>query len=199
MLQNNPMKQTSNISNMKIEDFGLLQSRYQSLTLANRAKAVLADAEPALQAADRILTQLAEQKESKQAFEKLRRNSLLVGKMRPSDAKVALMDHTCDFLKETARKLATWRKTMERLSAGEAIATENNKEFIQGDQPLALAVSGCMGISNYISIIQLALMDISKGDSKNAGKYASMMAEIRRCATVLSDYENASSFQALVH
>jgi hypothetical protein len=184
---------------MKIEDFGHLQTRYQSLTLASRAAAVLADAEPALQTAERILGTLAESKQTKEAFDRLRKNSLLIGKMRPSDAKVMLMDSTCDFVAETTRKVGAWRKTMERLSKGEAIMMENNKEFISMEQPLAMAVQACMGLSGYIAIVQLALTEMAKLDAPNANKYASMTSEIRRCATVLSDYENASSFQAMVH
>ncbi len=199
MLDNNSLPQTLGLAHMKIEDFGELQARYQALTISKRAQMVLADATPALEAAARILTALAEMKECKQAFDKLRRNSMLMGKLRPSDARVALMDSSCDFIGETARKLASWRKALERLAQGEAVGKENNKEFIRINEPLAIVIAGTFGVSNYISIVQLALMEISKLDSQNAAKYSAMTAEIRRCATVLSDYENASAFQSIIH
>jgi hypothetical protein len=183
---------------MKIEDFGELQLRYQPLAPGARATAVLADAHVALQVAERVLTKLSERSDCKQFFDKIRKNSMLIGKLRPSDARVALMDSSCDFIKETLRKLGAWRKTLERLAAGEGIAKDKgNKEYIRSDDPISLSVAGSTGISNYISIVQLVLMDVSKAE-KNAPEYATMTAEIRRCATVLSDYENAASFMSLV-
>lgn len=198
MPQSNVQTENPGLSNMKIEDFGELQLRYQPLAPGARATAVLADAHIALQVAERVLTKLSERSDCKQFFDKIRKNSMLIGKLRPSDARVALMDSSCDFIKETLRKLGAWRKTLERLAAGEGIAKDTgNKEYIRSDDPISLSVAGSTGISNYISIVQLVLMDVSKAE-KNAPEYATMTAEIRRCATVLSDYENAASFMSLV-
>lgn len=203
MLQTNAATQASgqsaSLASLKLEDFGQLQARYQALSIAERAKAILVDAKPALEVAQRIVATLAAQDDSKKIFDAIRNNSMLIGKMRPSDARIALSDKSCNFLDETARKLAAWQKTMERLSQGEAIGTQGGKEYIKSDEPLALSVSSAGSISSYISVVQLALMEISRKDKSNASKYASMIAEIRRCSTVLSDYENASLFHALVH
>ncbi len=198
MLQDTQTGSQHGLAHMKIEDFGLLQARYQPMKVSARAKAVLEDAQPALQVAERVLNALSSLTETKASFDKLRKNGMLMGKLRPSDARVALMDSSCDFIKETTRKLATWRKTLERLAAGEGVGADSQKDYIRSDEPVALAVAGAIGISNFISIVQLALMDISKLDSKNAATYSVMTAEIRRCATVLSDYENAAAFQSLV-
>jgi hypothetical protein len=198
-MQNSAAIQSSGLSSMKLEDFGQLQVRYQALPIAARAKAILEDAAPALQTAQRIIAGLNDQPDMKKIFDKIRKNSMLIGKMRPSDARVALMDKSCDFLKDASHKLSAWQKTMERLSQGEAIASEGGKEYIKSDEPLALLVASTGSISSYMSIIQLALMEISRADKANAGAYVSMTAEMRRCSTVLSDYENASLFHTLVH
>lgn len=199
MLSSNAAKMSQGLLNLKIEDFGELQARYQAMRLSDRAKAVLSDAEPALKTAERIFSELGANDACKQVFEKLRKNSALIAKLRPSDARVALMDGSCDFLKETQRRLATWRKTMERLAGGEAITSSGNREYIRAEEPLAIAIVSALGISSYISIVQLVLMELSKSDEAAKLKFASMTAEIRRCATVLSDYENASSFEKVVH
>lgn len=179
------------LSRLKIEDFGELQARYQALSLSERASHVLADACPALQMAERIFSELSTHASCKELLDKLRKNSMLVAKLRPSEARVTLMDDSCDFMKETLRKLAIWRKTMERLASGEAIGYNGSKEFIRAEEPLALTIAGTFGISNYLSIGQLVLMELSKMEGNKKKEYASMTAEIRRCATVLSDYENA--------
>lgn len=178
-----------------LEDFGVLQSRYQALGLAGRAQAVLADAAPALKAAEHALSALAEHPQGKKLFSVLRGDSLLIGKMRASEAKNMLMDSACDFVEGTRHKLAAWRKTIERLSNGEAIMSEGGKEFIPGHAPLALALIGNACVSNYLSIIQLAFAELAKTDSS----YKITVAEIRRCSTVLSDCEVASGIDKLVH
>lgn len=184
---------------MKLEDFGELQTRYASMKIGARAAAVLEYADAALQTAERILKTLSSDANSKQAFNNIRKNALLLGKMRPSEAKALLMDGNDDFLGGTSRKLAAWRKTMERISQGESIAKEKDHEFIPSDAPLAMAIAGCYGISNYISIVQLALGELAKIDTKNADSYKSSITEIRRAATVLSDCEHASGIDKLVH
>jgi len=178
-----------------LEGFDVLQSRYQALGLAGRAQEVLKDAEPALQAAEHVLNLLSEHPSSKKLFTGLRGNSLLIGKMRASEAKNMLMDASCDFIEGTRHKLAAWRKTIERLGSGEAIMSEGGKEFIPGHAPLALALIGNACVSNYLSIIQLAFAELAKTDST----YSATISEIRRCATVLSDCEVASGIDKLVH
>jgi len=180
---------------LPLADFGALQTRYQALRLASRAEAMLKDADPALQAAEQLLDVLSAHPECKKLFVSLRANSLLIGKMRPSEAKNMLTDTSCDFIEGTRHKLAAWRKTMERLGQGEAIMSEGGKEFIPGHAPLALAILGNACVSNYLSIIQLVLAELAKIDEE----YKSTVAEIRRCATVISDCEVASGLDRMVH
>lgn len=193
--QSSPLSTTS----IPLEDFGQLQARYQSLPLTGRASAVLKDAAPALQTAEDILKSLADSHNIKLIFAKIRKNASLTGKMRPSDARDLLMDNGSDFIDGTRRKLAAWQKTLERISNGEDIVSENDREYIPIDAPVALAIAGTSQVSNYLSIIQLALMELSKSDAKNSDKYRDMMSGIRRCATVLSDCENASDISKAIH
>lgn len=187
--------QPPKLISMPLEDFGQLQARYQGLPLANRAGTVLKDAAPALQAAEHILQSLSSHPDVKQLFASVRKNSMLIGKMRPSEAKNMLMDSSCDFIEGTLHKLAAWKKTMERISSGESISKENGKEFIPNTAPLALAIIGSTSIGNYLSVVQLALMELSKKDTS----HATTVAEMRRCSTVLSDYENACGIDKIVH
>ena len=184
---------------MQIEDFSVLQSRYQSLTLAKRAEVVLDDAGPALQAAENVLNKLSQQQHLNQALANIRKNATLIGKMRPSDARNTLLDPSINFIEATQHKLAAWSKTMRRLSLGEAIISADGREFIPGDAPLASAIAGNACISNYLAMVQLIWSELVKINSANAGSYNSVIAETRRCATVLSDYENASAITTSVH
>src|SRR5690606_37331956 len=91
------MSQNQNYANtpldaIKLEDFGKLQARYQAMQLSPRAQAVLADAETALKTADRILANLGNHKRIGEVFDSIRQNSVITGKMRPSEAKNMLMD-----------------------------------------------------------------------------------------------------------
>lgn len=177
---------------VKLEDFGELQARYQKLGLAKRAESVLYDAEPALQLAEDILGKLADSKPVQQALGNIRKSAPLIGKLRPSEAKNILMDSSADFIESTRRKLAAWRKTLERLQGGEAIVVVGGKEALPGDSPLALAIMGNSSVSSYLSIIQIVLGEAVRVDGKNASHYAKTTAQVRRCATVLSDCEIAS-------
>jgi len=201
MMQNNThsVSPLSPLLAAPLEDFGHLQERYQSLGLARRAATVLLDAEPALQTADRLLTSLAAHSKITPAFDRVRKNHVLTGKMRASEAKNLLVDDNDDFIEATRRKLAAWRKTMERLAQGEDIVSGQDKEYIPSTAPLALAIAGIASISSYLSIVQLALAELVKIDARNAKRYTSSMAEIRRCATLLSDCEHASGIHTLVH
>jgi hypothetical protein len=184
---------------MKLEDFGKLQERYQTLGLAHRAGAMLADAKPALSMAETILGTLSSTVKTKQLFDSIRKNSLLIGKMRPSDAKVTLMDNGNDFIDVTRKKIAAWRKTMERLSMGEGIVVENSQEFISSREPVCAAIGSVTALSNYLSVVQIAIGELVKTDADNAPYYNSMITKIRRCATLISDCENASCLTAQVH
>lgn len=194
-----PSMQTAAPEGMKLEDFGKLQERYQRLGLADRAQAVLIDAEPALQAADRILASLAATPKVRPVFDGIRKNHALTGKMRPSEAKNMLMDANSDFIETARHKLAAWRKTMERVSKGEGIVQENSREYIPNHMPVAVALASVCSASGYLAIIQLALGELGKADNRHATQYASDLARIRRCATLLSDCENASAISALVN
>lgn len=181
-----------------LADFGQLQQRYQSVTLAQRAQMVLADAQPALQIAESILQKLAGSNPVKQVLAKMRGNALLAGKMRPSGARDLMIDGSADFIAGSLHKLAAWRKTMERLGSGEDIVSIGGRETVPAASPLALAIAGNACVSNYLSVVQLALSELIRNDRKNATSYRALLSDIRRCATVLSDCEYASGIASLV-
>ena len=186
-------------SQLQIEDFSLLLSRYQSQNLARRATMVLLDAKPALLVTQKVVDALAANKHLAQALKNIRGNSALIAKIRPSEARNALLDADNDFIKATRNKFAAWSKTLERLSQGEGIEKENGREFIPCSTPVASAVMGNACISNYLAMMQLVLSELVKIDSANAELYAPLVAENRRCATILSDYENASAIASSIH
>lgn len=199
------MTPTSNFSNtpldaMRLEDFGKLTDRYQAMSLSPRAQAVLADAETALKTADRILANLANNSKITEVFERIRKNSVITGKMRPSEAKNMLMDSSNDFIDVARHKLAVWKKTMERISQGEGILYDHKKkEYISSHVPLAMAIHSASTVCVYLSTIQLAFSELMKLDSENAHKYVMDSAKVRRCSTFLSDCENAARFTEVVH
>ena len=197
-MQRNSESQSVHLMSVPLPDYGQLQKRYQALKLAERAQTVLIDAKPALKTAEEILRTLAATHNMKQLFVKIRKNTVLSDKMRPSDAKNLLSDPGNDFIEGTLHKLAAWQKTMSRVAAGEDIFCKNDKEFISFNSPLSLAIAGTSGLSNYLSIIQVALMELIKTDNKNAERYRTTIAEVRRCGTILSDCENASGISACI-
>ena len=191
---------TSNKTNqLKIQDFSFLQSRYQPLGLAQRAQVVLNDAKPALQAAEDILSTLAQNAKYARALDNVRKNIALVGKMRPSDARNALLDASSDFIEVTRRKLAVWSKNMQRLGQGEAITKIGGREMIEENSPLASAIAGNSGLSNYLAMIQIILGELVRIDAKHINVYTALIAETRRCSTVLGDYENASAISSSIN
>ena len=184
---------------LALEDFSKLQARYQTLGLAERAKAVLKDAKPVLQTAERILSSLAAHPGVKQIFTDIRKNPALVGKMRPSEAKTILLDDSNDFIVSALHKLTSWRKTMERVSQGEGIVNDKGREYIPGTMSVAMALLSVSTVDAYLAVIQLALMEMAKKDPARAGDHQSNIVKIRRCATLISDYDHASSIRALIH
>ena len=198
-MQQNSQSRSSQPVAIPLMDYGKLQERYQSLRLIQRAEAVLQDAEPALKIAEDIVRSLATINAMKQVFVKIRKNSMIAGKMRPSDARDLMLDNTSDFIAGTLHKLAAWRKTMERVMLGEGIVMSNNKEYIPANSSLAIAIGGNSCVSNYLSVIQLALHELLRTDKKNAVALRGYISDMRRCATILSDCENAAAIAALVH
>lgn len=184
---------------LALMDFGALQTRYQALPVAARAQAVLKDAEPALQAAESVLAELAASGKAGKAFDALRANAALTGKMRPSEAKTTLMDAKNDFIGLTLHKLAAWRKTVERLTQGEGVSKGSKGEYIPADMPVAAAVAAMSAAGGYLSVIQLALSELARTDHKQASKCQANIARIRRAATLISDCETASGLGGLVH
>jgi hypothetical protein len=200
MLAMQPRMSTStDIAMLPLADFGELQQRYQSMALPRRARAVLADAEPALRIADQVLAGLHSTPKIHGTLETIRKNTVLTSKMRPSEARNMLMDGNADFIDTARRKLQAWRKTMERLAGGEGVINEAGLEYVPGHAPVALALACISTTVQYLSIIQLALDNLAKSDARNAAKHLSNLAKIRRSATLISDCENASGISAQVH
>ncbi len=190
---------SNDILALPLEDFGTLQKRYQSMTIPKRAKAMLQDAAPALNMADNVINALQTNPKIRTTIEKIRKNTVLTSKMRPSEARNMLLDGNTDFIDTSRKKLLAWRKTMERLADGEGVINEAGMEYVPGHAPVALAFACISTTVQYLSILQLALMDLAKTDSKNADKHRANLAKIRRCATLISDCENASGISAQVH
>ncbi len=185
---------------IKLEDFGELTQRYQALSLPRRAQAVLMDAEVALKTADRILSRLSAHPSIGEAFSRIRANAQLVGKMRPSEARNILTDSSTDFIDVARHKLAVWRKTMERIAQGEGILFDHQRrEYISSQVPLAMAITSASTASTYLSVIQLVFQELEKMHSAEAHAHQVDAAKIRRCATFLSDCENAACFREVVH
>lgn len=195
----NSRQASPGFDSMKLEDYGLLQERYRALGIAHRAGAMLADAKPALTLAENIIAAMGSPSSTRPLFEKLRKNTVLTGKMRSSDAKTSLLDGSVDFLDLTRKKLASWRKTIERLSMGEAIVMEGGREYISSRDPLCAALMGASSLSGYLSVIQLAIAEQGKADPENASYYNSLVTKMRRCATLISDCENAAGITGMVH
>ncbi len=185
-----PMKTPPELPMMQIENFGEMQSRYQMLPLPNRALAVINDAEPALTTAQRILKNLSAQAKISQAVANLRSNGMIIGRIRASEAKSALMDEAVNFIQATDQKLALWSKTLHQIAAGKAKAV-----LVKDMVPEHLSIPG---VSGYLSLIKLVIIELSKIDKNNSDSYSSMLGEIRRCATILSDCECASELNSVV-
>lgn len=184
---------------LALTDFGALQERYRKLSVADRARTALDDAEPALKAAEALLKDLASHAKAAHVIEDLRKNMALTGKMRASEAKTTLMDTKNDFIEATRHKLAAWRKTMERLAGGEGIVKGDKQEFIPNNEPVAAALISMAATGGYLAIIQLVFSGLAKADKKHAGDHQANVARIRRAATLISDCETASGIGALVH
>lgn len=179
-------------------DFGKMQERYQALSVSRRAAAAIEDAKPALQAAESILESLAGNPKAALAFEHIRKNAVIIGKMRASEAKTVLLDNGGDFVTATVHKLASWRKTLERLEQGEGVVKDKTGEYVPVHMPVAAAMATMNTAGGYLAVIHLALNDLVKTDSKHADQYRADAAKIRRCATLISDCETAAGIATLV-
>ena len=182
-------KTTSYPPAMKIENFEAMQARYQMLPLAGRALAVITDAKPALTIAQRILTDLSKQPKLKQALANLRNNSILIARIRASEAKSSLMDESVDFIHTAEQKLDIWNKTLNTIANGNTKATleknnSNEKHIVNA--------------SGYLSLIKLVVIELASLDKNNQPAYDTMLSEIRRCTTILSDFECASELNNVV-
>lgn len=175
---------------MKIENFGDMQARYLPLPLSSRASAVLCDVAPAFSALKNILESLQHNPQTTKAVASLRNNSLVISRIRNSEAKSSLMDETVDFIRSTSQKLEKWQNILQQ------IAQEKTKAYIAKDNipEQFIIVSG----SNYLSLLKLVIPELIKLDAKNREKYELMLAELRRCTTILSDCECASELNSVV-
>ncbi len=180
------------VSGMKIENFGDMQARYGKLSLERRAACVLADAQPAIATAGHILETVSEHPKLKQAIDNLRKNELLISKMRGSEAKTILLDDSCDFIKSTMQKLAAWQKNLERIASGKTRVT-----LLKEHVPEHFAVT-MAGVSGYLAIIKLIIPEIALLDKARQAAYSAMLLDMRRCATVLSDLECASELNSVI-
>lgn len=186
-------KQTRNNAHpavMKIENFDEIQARYQMMPLANRAMAVISDAKPAFTGAQRILNELAKESNLQKAITHLRGNTSIISRIRPSQAKTELMDSSVDFIKTAGNKLTQWHKTLDMIASGSTKATLVTSR--QSEQHCIVSVSG------YLPLIKLVINELSVLNKNNADTYNSMLAEIRRCTTILSDCECASELDSVV-
>ncbi|MGE0754712.1 MAG: hypothetical protein AB7L92_06085 [Alphaproteobacteria bacterium] len=184
---------------LPLERFETLQERYQSLKLRERACRMLADAKPALDAAEEVLRALAQRPKIRSLISDLRKNTRVIQKMRPSEARNMLMDPHMDFIDVTRRKLQAWRKTMQRLADGEGIISAKDMEYIPRHLPVAGAYACISEVSGYLSIVQLLLMELEMKDNKHSESYRFSIARIRRCSTVLSDCQNAADIATHIH
>ncbi len=183
-------KATSSLPMMPIENFGEMQSRYQMLPLANRASAVISDAQPAISAAHRIISSLSAQPKLEQAIANLRNNSLLTSRIRASEAKSALMDSSIDFIQMADGKITSWNRTLQLIASGKTKAT-----LIKDNIPEHISI---IGVSSYLPLIKLVVIELSKLDKDNGDAYERMLSEIRRATTILSDCECASELNSVV-
>jgi len=175
---------------MPIENFSDMQSRYQMLPLANRASAVITDAQPAISAAQRIINNLTAQPKLEQAIINLRNNSILTSRIRASEAKSILMDTSIDFMQMASGKITAWSKTLQLIASGKTKAT-----LIKDNIPEHLSIAG---VSSYLPLIKLVIIELSKLDKDNNDTYEAMLSEIRRATTILSDCECASELNSVV-
>lgn len=184
---------------LPLAHFDALKRRYQTMSLQDRATAMLEDAEPALKAADEVLKNLGHHPQIKATIAELRKNDDLIHKMRPSEARNMLMDNHTDFIKVTRKKLKAWKETLQRLARGESIFDEDDGEYIPSHLPVASAYSCISTTSHYLSIVQLLLMQLEKIDSQQEEALHFQLVKIRRCSTVLSDCESASDIYSHIH
>lgn len=175
---------------MKIENFGDMQTRYQMLPLANRALAVISDAEPAFTTAQRILSTLSKKSILRQAISNLRNNNAIISRIRTSEAKTALMDDSIDFIQIAEQKLEVWNKTLNLIAKGNTKAT-----LVKDKLPEHHSVASGSG---YLSLIKLVIIELSNLDNNNQAIYNTMLTEIRRCTTIISDCECASELNNVV-
>ncbi|MEQ1706597.1 MAG: hypothetical protein ABL867_11600 [Rickettsiales bacterium] len=175
---------------MKIESFDDIQARYQMMPLANRAMAVISDAKPALNCALLILRELAKEGDTRQAITNLRHNAAIISRIRPSEAKTTLMDKSVDFIKTAENKLMQWHKTLDLIAHGNAKATLVTNRH--SEQHCVVSVS------SYLPLIKLVIIELSALNKNNIDTYNKMLAEIRRCTTILSDCECASELDSIV-
>ncbi|MDX1974066.1 MAG: hypothetical protein SFT92_00135 [Rickettsiales bacterium] len=199
MLNSTELSKQNQMTMLPLEDFGVLQQRYQSMKISRRAITVLEDAKPALQMVDALLASLSKNPKIFMAIDHIRKDVLLTAKMRASEAKDVLLDDHQDFIETTQHKLGAWRKTMERLASGEGVIHNEREEYIPAHVPLAAAIVKLNTIGSYLSIIQLTLGELTKLDGAHAEIHQANIIKMRRCATFLSDCELASSISLLVH
>jgi hypothetical protein len=182
-----------------LEDLGKLNARYQALDFVARARQVLHDAEPALRVAEHILDMLAAHEKTPSIIAHLRSDGSLIARMRSYEARGVLMDGNNNFIDAALHKIAAWRKTMQRIAAGEGVEkSASGIEYIASSNPVAMAVFSISHLSHYLSITQLIIAEVARAE-KGSLQWSHAIAEMRRCATVIADYEHASGFSIQVH
>ncbi|MEQ1789517.1 MAG: hypothetical protein ABL857_03640, partial [Rickettsiales bacterium] len=86
--------------------------------------------------------------------------------------------------------LIQWHKTLWLISQGKTKAT-----IMKENIPNHLSVTGA---TEYLALIKLIIPELSKLDDNSSTNYNTMLAEIRRCTTILSDCECASEMNSVV-
>lgn len=175
---------------LKIENFGDMQMRYHPLPLDSRASAVLEDVEPAFSTAQKILAALQENPQIAKAATSLRSNSLIISRIRNSEAKSTLIDDSIDFVKATSQKLSKWQSTLQHIAQGKTKAS-----IVKENIPMHFSITAG---SDYLALIKLIIPELTRLDEENKDNYDAMLAEIRRCSTILSDCECASELNSIV-
>ena len=170
-----------------LSDYGELQTCYAGMSPVERAQAVYDHAEPSVRLALGLLDVIAGLPDCHTAITQLRANDEIMRRLRHNEARATLLDAKVDYLAVCAQKLLAWHQAIRRVAIGEAVNTDN---------ALGIILQAHQGVSAYLSLVPLILGEMSHIDAQHASQYAKATAQLRRCATMISDCETASDIMA---